>query len=68
MNMVLTLCYKCLNDFRNKPQTKVRRVDYTQITKEPCCYCQVRYGYDYEIEELDPSTASRNKSHIGKKN
>lgn len=64
--MILTLCHKCLSDFRNKPQTRIRRADYMQITKEPCCYCQVRYGYDYKIEETDLSNVGCNKSHIGK--
>lgn len=61
--MMLTLCYKCLSDFSNKSHIKVRRANYSQITKEPCCYCQVRLGYDYEIEENDLSSVLIKKSH-----
>lgn len=51
MKNELTLCPKCLSDFAAKPNIMVYRVDYLQIEKEPCCFCQVRFGYDYVIEE-----------------
>lgn len=54
MKTELTLCPKCLSDFSLKPNTKIYRSDYSQVDKEPCCFCQVRLDYDYIIEETKP--------------
>ena len=62
MKFELTLCPKCLHNFASRPNTKVRRADYTNKHKEPCCFCQVSFGYDYVIEEK--SSIHNVKSHI----
>lgn len=62
MKMVFTLCPKCRQNFALKPNTIIRRADYNQKHKEPCCFCQVRFGYDYIIEEKP--TLQIAKSHI----
>ena len=41
-----TLCPHCLS--------AVRRADPYQLTKEPCTYCQTRFGYDYYIQPASP--------------
>ena len=42
-----TLCPRCLTAFRNARGIRVRRADPYQLTKEPCTYCQTRFGFDY---------------------
>lgn len=56
MKNELTLCPKCLSDFAANPNTRVYRSDYLQTNKEPCDFCQVRFGYDYVIEEKQMSS------------
>ena len=51
MKIELTLCQECLDNFLLNPQTIIHRTNYRQITKDRCCFCQVRFGYDYVIEE-----------------
>lgn len=63
--MELTLCYKCLNNFRLDQNSIVRRADYMQLNKEPCSFCQVRMGYDYIVEKRNMSNVQSEKSHIG---
>ena len=49
-----TLCPHCLSAFRNARGIRVRRADPYQLTKEPCTYCQTRFGYDYYIQPASP--------------
>lgn len=49
-----TLCPHCLSAFRNARGIRVRRADPYQLTKEPCTYCQTRFGYDYYIQPTSP--------------
>ena len=65
--MELTLCNKCLNDFMLNDNTTIRRANLMQFEKEPCCFCQVRLGYDYIIEDKNLSNVQSKKSHIGNK-
>jgi hypothetical protein len=51
-----TLCPRCLNAFRNTRGIRVRRADPYQLTKEPCTYCQTRFGYDYYIQPASPKS------------
>lgn len=52
-----TLCPTCLNAFRNTKGIRVRRADLYQVIKEPCTYCQTRYGFDYYIQPTSPKAA-----------
>ena len=49
-----TLCPHCLSAFRNACGIRVHRADPYQLTKEPCTYCQTRFGYDYYIQPASP--------------
>ncbi len=49
-----TLCPRCLNAFRNARGIRVRRADPRQTIKEPCTYCQTRFGFDYYIQPQRP--------------
>lgn len=51
MKIELTLCQECLDNFLLNPQTIIHITNYRQITKDRCCFCQVRCGFDYVIEE-----------------
>ena len=51
-----TLCPHCLSAFRNPRGIRVRRADPYQLTKEPCTYCQTRFGYDYYIQPASPKS------------
>ena len=51
-----TLCPHCLSAFRNARGIRVRRADPYQLTKEPCTYCQTRFGYDYYIQPASPKS------------
>ena len=56
-----TLCPRCLNAFRN---TRGRRADPWQFTKEPCTYCQTNFGYDYYIQPTSPKATSFKKGRF----
>ncbi len=43
----MTLCPKCLTQFRADPKNRVWRIDQNQQYKETCTYCGVRSGFDY---------------------
>ena len=49
-----TLCPNCLNAFRNTRGIRVRRANPNQQVKEPCTYCQTRFGFDYYIQPNSP--------------
>ena len=49
-----TLCPRCLEAFRNARGIRVRRTDPNQQVKEPCTYCQTRFGFDYYIQPTSP--------------
>ena len=51
-----TLCPRCLDAFRNARGIRVRRADPRQTIKEPCIYCQTRFGFDYYIQPTSPKT------------
>lgn len=46
---LLSLCSKCLQDFRKVPGHQAKIANPYQVITEPCCYCGVRNGYDYWI-------------------
>jgi len=45
----MTLCPNCRSDYQNTNEYYIQRIDPTQIIKESCTYCSVKFGYDYEI-------------------
>ena len=51
--MELCLCSRCASQFYNSPNHFIKRVDPFQAEKEPCTYCNYRYGYDFLI--FDPT-------------
>ena len=51
-----TLCPRCLDAFRNARGIRVRRADPRQTIKEPCTYCQTRFGFDYYIQPTSLKT------------
>ena len=51
-----TLCPICLDSFQGAKGVRVRRADPGQIVKEPCTYCQTRFGYDYYIQPASPKS------------
>lgn len=46
----LTLCPRCAADFRSDNRI-VRRIDPHNNVKTRCDICQVRFGYDYLVED-----------------
>ena len=52
-----TLCPRCLDAFRNARGIRVRRADPRQTIKEPCTYCQTRFGFDYYIQPTSPKSS-----------
>ena len=59
-----TLCPRCLNAFRNTRGIHVRRADPRQTIKEPCTYCQTRFGFDYYIQPTSPKVAYTKKGRF----
>lgn len=49
--MVLCLCRRCLNDFRENEDSIIKRVDPNQIEQDTCTFCGQRRGYDYIITD-----------------
>jgi mRNA interferase MazF len=45
----LTLCPICASQFYNSNEHYIKRRTLNQETKEKCCYCNVRDGYDFLI-------------------
>ena len=60
----LPLCYRCYKEFDMNPDTVIRRANILQTVMEPCCFCQVRFGYDYVIEEKEMSSMRLKNKHI----
>ena len=54
-----TLCPRCLDAFRN-----VRRANPRQTIKEPCTYCQTRFGFDYYIQPTSPKATYTKKGRF----
>lgn len=50
--MEMCLCSVCRAQFKMNPGYKIWRSDYSQIIKERCTYCGIRYGYDYFIIKM----------------
>ena len=50
--MEMCLCSRCASQFYNSPNYFIKRVDPFQTKKEPCTYCNYRYGYDFLIFDL----------------
>ncbi len=48
--ILLTLCGRCVQKFRNSGEHTVRRADYKQKTMDTCSYCGQRRGWDYEVQ------------------
>ena len=56
--MEICLCSRCASQFYNSPNHYIKRVDPYQTVKEPCTYCNYRYGYDFLIFELEKEDVS----------
>ena len=41
-----------------------RRADPGQTVKEPCTYCQTRFGFDYYIQPAAPKSAYTKKGRF----
>lgn len=68
MKIELALCQECLHDFLLNPQTIIYRANYRQIDVDKCCVCQVRWGFDYVIEErVRTNVQSKNRTFDSKK-
>lgn len=50
--MEICLCSRCANQFYNSPKHFIKRANPFQTVKEPCTYCNYRYGYDFLIFDL----------------
>ena len=50
--MEICLCSRCANQFYNSPKHFIKRANPFQTEKEPCTYCNYRYGYDFLIFDL----------------
>lgn len=59
-----TLCPRCLNAFCNTRGIRVRRADPGQTVKEPCTYCQTRFGFDYYIQPTSPKSTYTKKGRF----
>ena len=59
-----TLCPRCLDAFRNARGIRVRRADPGQTVKEPCTYCQTRFGFDYYIQPTSPKATYTKKGRF----
>ena len=59
-----TLCPRCLDAFRNARGIRVRRADPRQTNKEPCTYCQTRFGFDYYIQPTSPKSTYTKKGRF----
>lgn len=46
---ILTLCYKCRNNFGNTEKYHINRISKNQHFMEKCTYCNSKYGYDYKL-------------------
>lgn len=55
----MTLCPKCLTQFRADPKNRVWRIDQNQQYKETCTYCGVRPGFDYLVLYTDSEKMTR---------
>ena len=59
-----TLCPRCLDAFRNARGIRVRRAAPGQTVKEPCTYCQTRFGFDYYIQPTSPKSTYTKKGRF----
>ena len=59
-----TLCPRCLNSFCSTRGIRVRRADPGQTVKEPCTYCQTRFGFDYYIQPTSPKATYTKKGRF----
>jgi len=48
--LIMSLCPVCAQQFYDSPIHTIKRVDPKQKVKEPCMFCNVRQGYDFEIK------------------
>ncbi len=48
--ILLTLCGRCVQQFRNTGEHIVRRADFKQKTMDTCSYCGLRRGWDYLVK------------------
>lgn len=56
--MEICLCSRCASQFYNSPKHLIKRADPFQTVKEPCTYCNYRYGYDFLIYDLEKEVTS----------
>jgi len=49
-HLIMSLCSTCVQQFYDSPVHTIKRVNPKQKIKEPCMFCNVRQGYDFEIK------------------
>lgn len=54
-NLKLCLCTRCVGAFYASNCYQIIRAEPLEVIKEPCDFCQVRMGYDFDIK---PSRAT----------
>ena len=54
---IVCLCGRCLQTFLHLPHHAVRRVDWTQQTKDTCTYCGRGMGFDYWVKNWRTTTS-----------
>lgn len=55
----MTLCPKCLKQFREDLKNRVWRIDQKQQYKEICTYCGMKLGFDYFVLRTDSDKMMR---------
>ncbi len=48
--LIMSLCPACAQQFYDSPIHTIKRVNPKQRIKDPCMFCNVRQGYDFEIK------------------
>lgn len=49
----LTLCPICAKQFYGSKKHHIRRSRIWQSQRDVCTYCNIRYGFDYLITDID---------------
>ena len=49
----LTLCPACARQFYNSKGQHIRRSHTWQSEQDICTYCNIRYGFDYLITDIE---------------
>ena len=54
----MTLCSRCLDEYKETDEFDIRR-DRSNQTKEICCKCNSKMGFDYFVERKPQSPRRR---------